>query len=514
MEKEEHRQLIEIDNNKKEEGTNMKTIKRLLPLTLALFCILPILAACGGADTAKPAADTTAALTEAVTEGETELLPDLPDFTYDGKEFKILRWYNGEGHLHTHFEFDVEGLNGELLNDALYERNRTIEEQYGVTISALDSAQPSDQVTRDVHAGDAPYQVVSDWPTRLAAISAEGMLRNILQIPYIDIEKPWWDHNSIESYTVGGKLFLITGDYDLYDKQRILIFFFNRSLSDSLGIPNLYETVTDGKWTIDLMNTYTELAGSDLNGDGKIDPMNDQFGMISGSYTYLPYLLFGAGSRYSQHDSSGSFTLVIDNEHTVQTIEKLNKTFASDTTVYHEVVRSNPSVTTLFESGRGLFYHEVSQVTRIVDMDDAFGLIPQPKFDEGQEKYLTGIQYEWSGSIGIPATVDGEEAEMTGVLLEALAALSHRTTYPVFIEDILQNKKAPDKESADMLRMIYSNIVYDIFGVFQFGKLPQTVYENIYKNHGEGFISTIEANREKVMSAYEKVYEQYGEIDY
>ena len=493
----------------------METAGKILSLALAAVCVLPILAACGdAAETGKPAADTTAAPTEAVTEGETELLPDLPEVTYDGKEFRILRWFNGEGHIHTHFEFDVEGMNGELLNDALYERNQMIEEQYGVTISALDSAKPSEQVTKDVHAGDCPYQVVSDWPTRLAALSAEGMLRNILNISYIDIEKPWWDHNSIESYTVRGKLFLITGDYVLYDKQRILIFFFNRSLSDSLGIPNLYETVTDGKWTIDLMNTYTELAGNDLNGDGKIEVTEDRFGMISGSYTYMPYLLFGAGSRYSKPDADDSFTLVIDSDRTVQAIEKLNRTFASDTTVYHEVVKNNPSVTTLFESGRGLFYHEVSQVTRVLDMDDAFGLIPQPKFDEEQENYLTGVQYEWSGSIAVPATVDGDEAEMTGVLLEALAALSHKTTYPVFIEDILQNKKAPDKESADMLRLIYSNLVYDIFGVFQFGKLPQMVAENIYRKHGEGFISTIEASRETVMSAYEKVYEQYGEIDY
>ena len=175
---------------------------------------------------------------------------------------------------------------------------------------------------------------------------------------------------------------------------------------------------------------------------------------------------------------------------------------------------SKLSVTTLFEEGRGLFYHEVSQVTRMLDMDDAFGLIPQPKFDEEQKNYLTGIQYEWSGSIAVPASVDGKDAEMTGVLLEALSALSHETTYPVFIEDILQNKKAPDSESADMLRMIYSNIVYDLFGVFQFGNLPKLVYENIYKKHGEGFISSIESKKDKIRSAYEKVYQQYEEIDY
>ena len=298
----------------------MEKTKRILSLILSILCGASVFFACG--ETAEPEkpADTAAAVSEETDAGEEKILPDLPDVRYDGAEFKVLRWYNGEGHVHTHFEFDVDGLNGELLNDAIYQRNQLIEEQYGVTISALNSDNPANQATKDVTAGDSPYQVVSDWPTRLAEISAKGILRNIHKIPYIDVDKPWWDHNSIESYTVNDKLFFITGDYDLYDKQRVLIFFVNRTLADSLGIPVLYDTVNDGKWTIDLMNTYTELAGSDLNGDSKIDFLDDQFGMVSGSYTYMPYLLFGAGSRYSEPNADESFSLVIDNDHTVSSI--------------------------------------------------------------------------------------------------------------------------------------------------------------------------------------------------
>jgi len=113
----------------------------------------------------------------------------------------------------------------------------------------------------------------------------------------------------------------------------------------------------------------------------------------------------------------------------------------------------------------------------------------------------------------VPATIAGDKLEMTGVLLEALSALSHKTTYPTFIEDILQSKKAPDRESADMLRLIYANITYDLFGVFQFGKLPQLVYDNIYKKQGEGFTSTIASNQEKIMAAYDKVYQKFTEMD-
>jgi len=491
----------------------MKHLRNRTILLLLAAQLLSLFSCGGTTETTDPADTSAVGQTEETVPAETEILPDLPEITFDGAEYQVLHWDNGVGHVHTHFEYDAEELNGELLNDAIYQRNLEIEEQYDVTITTLGSKEPAGQVKKDVTAGDSSYQVVADWPTRLADLSTQGMMQDFHKIPYIDTEKPWWDHNSIESFTVNNKLFLITGDYVLYDKQRILIIFFNHSLSDKLGIPDLYETVQEGKWTIDLMNSYTELARNDLNGDGKMDPMDDQFGMISGSYTYMPYLLFGVGSRYSQPEADGSFSLAIDNERTIDAIQKLNGTFASDTTVYHEVISQKIPVMQLFESGRGLFHHEVSQVTRMLDMEDAYGLIPQPKFDEAQENYLSGVQYEWSGSIAVPATIAGDKLEMTGVLLEALSALSHKTTYPTFIEDILQSKKAPDRESADMLRLIYANITYDLFGVFQFGKLPQLVYDNIYKKQGEGFTSTIASNQEKIMAAYDKVYQKFTEMD-
>ena len=137
----------------------------------------------------------------------------------------------------------MEELTGELLNDAIYNRNLAIETQYDVTISAEDADTPQSRLTKDVKAGETSYQAVADWPTRMASLSTEGALYNLRTVPWIDLEKPWWDSNAAEAYSVQGKQYLTTGDYVLYDKQRILIFFFNRDMADNLGIPNLYDTV-------------------------------------------------------------------------------------------------------------------------------------------------------------------------------------------------------------------------------------------------------------------------------
>lgn len=484
-------------------------LRNVLCLILAMLLTL---AGCGGTTDADTAAvQDTAAETVAET-AETEILPDLPDVTFGGASFTILKWDAGNG-VHNYFEFDAEELNGELLNDSIYNRNLEIEEKYDVVISTIAENSPQSRLSKDVTAGETPYQVVTDWPTKLSQSSTQGHLLNLYTVPYVDLEKPWWDQNAVDAYSIGGKLYVTTGDYVLYDKQRILVVFFNHDMADDMGIPDLYDMVWKGKWTIDVMNSYTTQATIDLDGDGKLDPVNDQFGMISGSQTYLPYLLFGMGSTYSRKEADDTYTLAIASEQTINAIGSLSDSFYTDNAIYWEDCHGKlEDMQAPFEEGRGLFYHEVSQCARMFDMEDAFGILPQPKYNEEQENYLTSMQSEWSSILAVPSALGGDTLEMTGVLLEALSALSRTTTYPTFIEDIMQSKNAPDKESADILRMVQGNIVYDIFGVFNFGDLNNTVWKNMYTRHGEGFASTIAANEEKIMTAFDKILEKYAEL--
>ena len=106
--------------------------KRILALLLAVL----MLAAAGCSDTQpETAAEETDAVenpaAEAETEPETEFLPDnLPadlDFgassvhTYGWEEVSII-------------EFFAEEMNGDVVNDAVFQRNQTVEERLNVTL--------------------------------------------------------------------------------------------------------------------------------------------------------------------------------------------------------------------------------------------------------------------------------------------------------------------------------------------------------------------------------------------
>ena len=501
------------------------TILRRTAALLALLLTGAWISGCSDVGSSAVTTETADAGTAAVTESSADevvrpedFIPaSLPEVDYGGAEFRILMWDAGNP-LHVYFEFDVEEQNGELLNDAIYNRNAVIEERFGVSISQESENDPSARLKKDVMSGDTSYQVIADWPTRLASASTNGYLLDLYTVPHLQLDAEWWDHNAVETYTLQDRLYFITGDYVLYDKQRVLILYYNRTLAESLDIRDLYTTVFDGKWTIDLFNTCCTDAAADLNGNGKMGEPEDRFGLLSGSYTYLPYFLMGAGSRYSVTNEDGSHSLAIDTEHTVTTIDRYAKTlFDESNTVYMEdLVRKKGEgliCMHMFQSGQALFYHEVSQEVRLFDMDDAFGVLPQPKFDEVQENYLSAVQMDWSASIGIPSTVGGETLEMTGVLLEALSAVSSGTTYPAFIEDIMLAKKAPDAESADILRMIHDNLIYDVFGIFKIGNIDQTVADNMYKKQGKDFMSTIEKKRSRIEKDYEKLLDSYSNME-
>ena len=119
-----------------------------------LLAMLFALSGCGGGtgtDT-ETVQDTTA--DTAAETAETEILPDLPDVIFGGAEFTVLKWDAGNG-VHNYFEFDAEELNGELLNDSIYNRNLEIEEQYDVTISTISENPPQNRLSpilMNVHA--------------------------------------------------------------------------------------------------------------------------------------------------------------------------------------------------------------------------------------------------------------------------------------------------------------------------------------------------------------------------
>ena len=114
-------------------------MKRALSLIIALLMLSASFASCSekqNDETEKPSSETVAAVAENTDESETveaaeeKVTDNLPEKDFGGMDFVI---YTRE--ITTHSPFLVEEINGEELNDAIYQRNLSVEDRFKVKFS-------------------------------------------------------------------------------------------------------------------------------------------------------------------------------------------------------------------------------------------------------------------------------------------------------------------------------------------------------------------------------------------
>jgi hypothetical protein len=94
------------------------------------------------------------------------------------------------------------------------------------------------------------------------------------------------------------------------------------------------------------------------------------------------------------------------------------------------------------------------------NMTSLYGIVPVPKLDENQDSYYS-YAHDTMTAYGIPLTVIGDELEMVGAFLEAMASESYRTVTPAYYELALKTKYVSDDLCAKMLDDIVNNFYVD-----------------------------------------------------
>jgi hypothetical protein len=122
-------------------------------------------------------------------------------------------------------------------------------------------------------------------------------------------------------------------------------------------------------------------------------------------------------------------------------------------------------------------------------MEDDYGILTVPKWDENQAEYHTTSHANYS-LLSVPVTVPEERHNMIGAAMEALAFEGYRTTTPAYFDSTLKDKFSRDEETLqvlDILRdglefqpvMIYYKSMGDILHLFRYVRYPQAQYDNM-----------------------------------
>ena len=464
-----------------------KQMTRALALLLGLLMLLGAAVACG--KTENPAQGTTAATTVAdggatnTTSAEVveevvitrENYPDsLPeDLRFEGKTFHFMV----RGDSARRDEFIADSVTGEIINDATIAREQVVEDRFGIQIEWVEVAH--DDVVTNVRAslnsGLMDFDLIASETDHIVTLGAEGFFMNWIDAPYIDFEKPWWnpESNMVDSLSINGKLYGITGDISRLFVQKHFVCYFNKEIMANYpSIPNLYDLVLEGKWTIEKMTEYGALVKEDLNGNQQMD-IQDRYGFASYYATPFDNWIIALGQRTVEKNEQGVPEFRMDDPDMVDLCELLTEIYRSDTTCLAPGNRDK--TTKFFAEGHCLFtVGGFEWASGMRDMTNDFGMIPYPMLNEDQDGYYTGYSDVGASCVAIAAI--HPDKEFACAVTEALAAESYRKVTTAYFETALKEKYSRDSQSSQMLDMIREGIVFD-FGFYYGSQLdnPDTI---------------------------------------
>ncbi len=477
-------------------------------LVTVLLIGAALLAACGdgGAEPAvTDAADTAAeTVTEAVT-GEERITLDTAGKDYGGDTFHIVNYDNATDNQWVGIPDDIfcDEESGDILGDAVYRRNRTVEEALNIRITSekMADAVMFNNINKSVMAGNVDYDAVFPQMGKIFSFISSSIVTDLHTLDGLDLSYPWWDQNSIETLTISERLFSVVSDITYFDKLASVAIFFNKAMAEQNDVGDLYAMVEDGRWTYDTMLSLSRDVSSDLNGDGAFDK-EDSYG-LSSQNDFVYFMLHSAGTRICENTGND----IIFSLGEESAIDVLQNTFELMRDKQRFFNRQTYSMTVaeginMMIENRTMFLARPLQTVMVLrDMKADFGIIPFPKYTDDQETYHTPVNPYPATTLVVPRVI--ENPTQTVDVLQMLACESYYQVIDPFYNLVLDTKLVRDEQASKMLDIIFDSRLYDLGMICNFSN----IFATLVNSTGSVAASLVEANESKVQKDIEKFLE-------
>lgn len=478
--------------------------RKWICILLAMLC----LTGCGGAeDTPEetvPDAEQTAAVETEPEYTREEYPDDLPERDFGGKDYVICSTEV------KRYEVLSDELTGEACNDAVYHRNVGIEERFNTKISSLIEWEPESVLRESAISGDNAFEVAGYVNYKAYAPIAAHAAMNWNDIPYVDQSKPWHNQLANEPATINGKLFAINSDLSISSLQYTYGIFFNYKLAEDYGYTpdSLYQMVFDGTWTIDTFREMVQDIWVDVDGDAEHDRDDIHGYSVCPGINTSDVWLAALDLDLATLNNDGTYSVDFFNEKTVSALEKCMALTYDGVGTYnlHQDWRQVPVD---FASGKvmmtQMYFGETTESLK--DMEDTYGILPLPKFDETQQAYYTNAWDQFS-VFSVPVTA--EDLEFVGILYEALSAETWRSVYPAYYDTALKSRYSAEANVAKIVDMIMEGRKFEFS--FQFGDELQDLpymFRAMLRDKTTDIASRYNAIESKLQESIKVMYSYY-----
>ena len=479
---------------------------------LALLLVLLMLASCASEtisnDIPVTQQDDATAVMDVPTETEREA--PVPEKTYDGKEFHVM--IRKSGYAYDVSDAFSDELTGEIVNDAVYNRNLEIEDKYNFKFVPNEQVSPVDTAQTDFRSGSQGYDVMTDQMTSTFPLALKNYFFDYNSLTYLNPSDPWWDPNISRDLTVKGKLFAMAGDIINQPMFLARFVYFNKGIIDEYGLFYPYDDVREGTWTIAKMTDMVAAVSTDLDGNGKMTA-DDRLGLLKETPDFF---IVGLGVSYTQNDEKGIPQVSCINERTIAAIEAVHKMFdMPDCTLsFDEAARGRDmsGYPHQWEYVRAVFYatnhflfvqNGASEAQIFRDMEPGYGVLPNPKLDEEQSSYYHLVD-QYSCAWFMPS--NPVDVDFTDAIFTAWAFYSDEVV-DAYYEKTLKHKRLNAQEDAEMLDIIRSSLRYEISLICNLG-----VADVISSAYNTGNLASAYASSQKrIDKLREKTFKDIGD---
>jgi hypothetical protein len=348
------------------------------------------------------------------------------------------------------------------------------------------------------------------WNGFIGSLAFEGFLYDLNDISELNLDKPWWNQNILGQLKISDSsaLYFALNDIETFNMQSMMNLFINERIAYNLGLEIPYNLVREGRWTLDEYERYIK-AATNLNGDGGWAweaGGNSIYGQASFHMGATAWLL-GTDVNIIGFDNNNMPYFAAENEHFFNAVNRLAGMFSVEGQYFYEDTAGGAHrINDVFLNGRSLFVDSTINATDSMrDMEDQFGILPMPKFDESQENYHTAI-HTLSTFTVIPVT--NANPGKAAIILDAKAYLTYQDVRPAYYEVALPHKYLRNDDSIDMLdilmntRSIHIGYVYNWTTDFLNNDMRMEI-----QSGNPNVASLIERRRDRIIANIERTLE-------
>ena len=445
------------------------------------------------------------------TESETWYMPELPDTQYN-RSFRTVHWTVDEAWIPWD-EISVDRLNGDIMNDSVYERNTAVGERFNVTFETVyhETYGLNDVARRLVLDGSGDYDMVVQRGVNLALIYTEGLFHSIGDLTYVDLDNPWWTRDSIDSLALGNIQQFVASDMLVLDKSATACIIYNSVVADRYKdvTGDMYETVRVKQWDLEEMIRICEQVAQDLDNDGRFNGDADLLACEAADDP-VHFLYTGAGLRFMERDEDGHFVYTYGQGDSISIEQEIFDTF-----LYADWFRNSyvdALNITKFKNNEELFTVGIVKGTNVFRSNESdYGVLPIPMFDDSQGQYYSEVSPHHDSLMCIPLSVS--DPSFVGVMMEALSAEAHYTSYPTFYNVIINGRSIRDEESREMLKIIFESRVYDAGLVYDLDNFASSVLLRSTAKSSVNLASQFASYRNAINSKLEDLNELIDELN-